>query len=190
MSPQLAAARERMKTTNLSETIASRLKDGPEQVKVVGPLVAHLVKSGWSVDQIVFGHGEWRVPKSPSEATKREKKGPFAGFPVDIAVFDDPDTVGDPRHLLFLIECKQPNETAGVSQLESYFMGEPHVQLGVWANDPTPGASAAFVYRKSDGRMLLKRQKIADLPRPGEAISPEPQRLTFNDLRFLSRICG
>lgn len=169
-------------TTSLSEAIASKLKDGPEQRTVVGPLVARLVEIGWDLGQIMFGHGEWRVPKSPSEATRREKKGAFAGFPVDIAVFDDPGTVGDPRHLLFMIECKQPNETAGVSQLESYFVGEPHVQLGVWANDPTPGASAAFVYRKNDGRMLLKRQKVADLPRPGEAIQPEPQRLTFNDL--------
>lgn len=56
------------------------------------------------------------------------------------------------------------------------------MQLGVWSNDPTPGSRAGFVYRKGDGRMLLKRQKVADLPRPGEAIHPEAQRLTFNDL--------
>ena len=117
-----------------------------------------------------------------SEATKRERQGAFVGFPVDIAVFDDPDNTGDPRHLLFIIECKQPTDTAGVSQLESYFVGEPHVQLGVWANNPTPVAKAAFIYRKTDGRILLKKQTVADLPRPGEAIRPEPQRLTFNDL--------
>jgi type I restriction enzyme M protein len=29
---------------------------------------------------------------------------------------------------------------------------------------------------------LLKRQKLGELPRPGEAIKPEVQRLTFNDL--------
>ena len=122
------------------------------------------------------------MPKSPSEATKREKHTSFNGFPVDIAVFDDPSNVGDPRHLLFIVECKQPTEAAGVSQLESYFVGEPHVRLGVWSNDPTPGAPAIFVYRMSDGRMLLKRQNVSDLPRPGEAIRPETQRLTFNDL--------
>ena len=149
---------------------------------VVGPLVAHLVETGWDLRQIVFGHGEWRVPKTPSEATKRERQRAFVGFPVDIAVFDDPCNTRDPRHLLFLIECKQPTDTAGVAQLESYFVGEPHVQLGVWANNPTRAAKAAFIYRKADGRILLKKQTVADLPRPGEALRPSQQRLTFNDL--------
>jgi len=162
--------------------IQSQLKNTPEQREVVGPLVARLLAAGWNLDQIVFGRSEWRVPKSPSEATKREKHQSFAGFPVDIAVFDEAGNVGDPRHLIFIVECKQPMETAGVAQLESYFVGEPHVQLGAWINDPTPAATAAFIYRKIDGRILLKKQKVSDLPRPGEAIRPETQRLTFSDL--------
>jgi type I restriction enzyme M protein len=166
----------------LPDQIKRKLKDIPEQRDVVGPLVAQLVDAGWNLEQIIFGKSEWRVPKSPSESTKREKHTSFAGFPVDIAVFDDRNNVGDPRHLLFVIECKQATETAGVSQLESYFVGEPHVELGVWANDPTPGAPAIFVYRKSDGRMLLKKRSVADIPRPGEAIRPESVRVTFNDL--------
>lgn len=101
------------------------LKDTPEQRTVVGPLVARLLENGWNLDQIVYGKREWRVPKSPSEATKREKLESFAGFPVDITVFDDPVHTGDPRHLLFVIECKQPTEEAGIAQLESYFVGEP-----------------------------------------------------------------
>jgi type I restriction enzyme M protein len=178
-----ATQTDRMKSKKaLPDGVAGKLKDIPEQQDVVGPLVAQLVESGWHLEQIIFGKAEWRIPKSPSEATKREKHTSFAGFPVDIAVFDDPKNLGDPRHLLFLIECKQSTETAGVSQLESYFVGEPHIQLGVWANDPTPGAPAVFVYRKSDGRMLLKRQKVSDIPRPGEAIRPEKQRVTFTDL--------
>ena len=100
----------RKSTSALPDDIENRLKDGPEQRKVVGPLVARLVEVGWDLRQIIFvifGHGEWRVPKSPSEATKREKYNAFADFPVDIAVFDDASTVDDPRHLLFLIECPQ-----------------------------------------------------------------------------------
>ncbi len=164
------------------DAITKKLKDIPEQRDVVGPLVMRLVTSGWSIDQIIFGKSEWRVPKSPSEATKREKHTSFAGFPVDIAVFDDPKNIGDPRHLLFLIECKQATETAGLAQLEAYFVGEPHVQLGVWANDPTPGAPAVFIYRQRDGRMLLKRRTVSEIPSPGEAIRPDSQRVTFNDL--------
>lgn len=165
-----------------SDAISSKLKNTDEQRLVVGPLVEHLVNIGWSLGQIIFGKSEWRVPSSPSEATKREKGQSFTGFPVDIAVFDQAANAGDPRHLLFIVECKQPTEQAGVSQLESYFVAEPHAQLGVWANNQEVAASGAFLYRKSDGRILLKRQKLGDLPRPGEAIKPETQRLAFNDL--------
>jgi type I restriction enzyme M protein len=131
---------------------------------------------------MIFGKSEWRIPKSPSEQTKREKGQSFNGFPVDIAVFDSVKRCGDPHHLLFIIECKQPTEEAGVSQLEAYFVGEPHVHLGIWANNPVKAATRAFIYRKPDGSMLLKRRQIADIPRPGEQIKPEIQRTTFNDL--------
>jgi type I restriction enzyme M protein len=165
----------------LPSEIADRLKNTREQRDVVGPLAAYLCDLGWGLDQLIFGKQEWFVPKNPSEATRREKKQKFAGFPVDIAAFDKPANVGDPRHLIFIIECKQPDESAGISQLECYFMGEPHVKLGVWANDPTKSAPSIFVYRH-EGRMLLKRRKIADLPRPGDAIRPESPRQTYNDL--------
>ncbi len=131
---------------------------------------------------MVFGKAEWRVPKSPSEATKREKDRSYAGFPVDIAVFDHPDNVRNPRHLLFMVECKQATEEAGVSQLESYFVGEPHAQLGIWANSASLSSRAIFVYRKPDGRVLLRKRVLADVPRPGEAIRIDVQRLTFDDL--------
>lgn len=169
-------------TAVLAPEILDKLKQTPEQLTVVGPLVEYLRSVGWILDQMIFGKQEWRVPKSPSEATRREKGQSYAGFPVDIAVFDDSRTVGDPRHLLFMIECKQPTETAGVAQLESYFIGEPHVQLGAWANNPDPSAACVFLYRKPDGRIFLKRENIAHLPRPGEPIRPEVQRVTFNDL--------
>lgn len=162
--------------------IERELKNTPEQKIVVGPLVARLHENGWSLGQVVYGKNEWRVPKTPSEATKREKQESFTGFPVDIAVFDDPTHVRDPRHLLFVIECKQPTEEAGVAQLESYFVGEPRAQLGVWANNPEPSAPSIFVYRDRTGRIITKKRVIADIPRPGEAIRPEVQRRNFRDL--------
>ena len=162
--------------------IARNLKDTPEQRKVVGPLVGHLVNTGWRLDQIVYGRTEWRVPKTPSEATRREKGHTFAGFPVDIAVFDSPETTGDPRHVLFLIECKPPDELAGVTQLEAYFVGEPHARLGVWVNNPEPSARAVFLYRTPDGRLLLKKHTVSDLPLPNEPIHPGAKRLHFRDL--------
>ena len=125
---------------------------------------------------------EWRVPKSPSEATKREKQESFAGFPVDIAVFDAPAHAGDPTHLLFMIECKQPTEEAGITQLESYFVGEPHTQLGIWANFPEPSARAIFVYRDKGGKIIRKNKLISDIPRSGDRIQPDLQRREFKDL--------
>jgi len=162
--------------------IASRLGSTPEQLRVVGPLVQYLKDQGWRLDQMVFGKKEWFVPKSPSEQTKREKGESYSGFPVDIAVFDSPKTISDPRHLLFIIECKQPEEDAGVTQLEAYFVGEPHVKLGVLANSPDPSSQGAFIYRKTDGGMLVKRRHIKNIPKPGEAIAPDAERITLDDL--------
>jgi len=164
------------------DPVEEKLKNTPEQRLVVGPLVRYLLSLGWRLGQIVFGKEEWYVPKTPSDLTKRERGQRFSGFPVDIAIFDDQITVGDARHVLFLVECKQPDEEAGLSQLEAYFVGEPHARLGVWANNADPGASATFVYRRMDGTALIKPRHIADLPRPGEAIGPETTTLAFNDL--------
>jgi len=158
------------------------LKETREQHDVVGPLVDLLVSRGWKVEQMIFGKTEWRIPKTPSEATKREKGQSFAGFPVDVAVFDGKVHRGDPNHLLFIIECKQPNEKAGVSQLESYFVGEPHASLGVWVNTPAPSAKGAFLYRSPDGRLLLKRLELDKLPRPGDPIAPDVQTTIYSDL--------
>lgn len=166
----------------MKREIEKGLKQGPEQHKVVGPLVFRLCKEGWNLAQIRYGKQEWLVPKIPSEQTKREKGQSFDGFPVDVAVFDDVKNAADPHHLLFVIECKQPDETKGVAQLESYFVGEPHAKLGIWANNPEEAALAVFLYRKSDGGMLPKKKRVADLPTPGEPIEPTAQRTTFADL--------
>lgn len=72
----------------LVEEVRSQLKEGPEQEQVVGPLVQYLLTKGYKLEQIRFGKREWRVPKSPSEAHKREKGRSYEGFPVDIAIFD------------------------------------------------------------------------------------------------------
>ena len=57
----------------MEKRIVDKLKKGPEQKLVVGPLVERLLKNGWLLEQMMFGKNEWRVPKNPSEASKREK---------------------------------------------------------------------------------------------------------------------
>lgn len=170
------------KNSRIANEIRVLLKGTPEQQTVVGPLVQHLLTLGWTLDQMVFGKKEWRIPKSPSEATRREKGHSYAGFPVDIAVFDSPKTCGDPAHILFLIECKQGNDQAGVTQLEAYFVGEPHAQLGIWANSADPSSQGVFLYRGSGGRVILKKTELKKLPCPGDPIAPDVQSLTYEDL--------
>lgn len=166
----------------IDETIEKLLKNTKEQKQVVGPLVKYLVELDWDLKQIVFGKKEWRVPKSPSEATRRQKRQSFDGFPVDIALFDSVKHCGDPRHLLLLVECKQPKEKAGIDQLEIYLSNEPYAKLGVFANSPDKAAPADFIYREPSGRFLRKCKSVNDLPRPGERISVKGQRVLYSDL--------
>lgn len=170
------------KPANLPSWISDQLKDTVEQRTVVGPLVWHLAKQGWQKDQMVFGKKEWRVPKRPSEAMKREKGQSFEGFPVDIAVFDSPKTRGDIHHILFIVECKQESESAGLDQLDTYLALEPHAALGVWSNNAELSSEAIFIYRQAGGVQVVKKRRVDDLPKRGEAIEPEAQRIAFNDL--------
>jgi type I restriction enzyme M protein len=166
----------------LASEIESRLGDTGEQRIVVGPLVARLVEKGWSLDQLIFGSREWRVPARPSEATKREKGAAFTGFPCDIAVFDSPKRLGDPLHLLAIVECKIPDEDRGVSQLETYMGMEPHAKLGIWTNSSDPSAVAVFVYRLPDGSLQRQRRIVGDIPAAGDPVSPTSRRFRFGDL--------
>ena len=166
----------------VEDSIDALLKHTPEQQTVVGPLVRMLISLGWELGQMIFGKKEWRIPKSPSEATKREKVHSFSGFPVDIAVFDSVENCGDPSHILFIVECKRKDERAGVTQLEAYFVGEPHAQLGIWANSADKSSQGVFLYRGMEGRAILKRASLSSLPIPGEAIAPDSRVLNYSDL--------
>ena len=108
-----------MPVAKLDPKISAALKGAPtthpEQHQVVGPLVQRLVDLGWSLEQMIFGKKEYLAPKSPSEASKREKGRSYAGFPVDIAVFDDPKHIGDYRHLV-LAPCDAA-EAVSLTQL-------------------------------------------------------------------------
>ena len=52
----------------LPDYIKDKLKEGPEQTLVVGPLVERLIKNGWAFEQIVFG--KVTVQSSPRQGAK------------------------------------------------------------------------------------------------------------------------
>lgn len=168
--------------TALPANIAGRLRTGPEQQFVVGPIVQRLLKLGWSLDQMVFGKTEWRVPRAPAESNKREKARDYDGFPVDIAVFSDGKHTGDYRHLLFIVECKQPAIDAGLQQIEIYLGLEPHVKLGIWCNSADPASQALFVFKDARGLQIPQKKAVKDLPSPGQKIDPKSAKLRFKDL--------
>lgn len=152
-------------------------KTGPESLLVGKPLLDQLKALGWREDQIQYDP-EWRVPKSPSEAAKREGGKSFAGFPVDFAIFDDTSTRGDWEHVLIIIETKAPDETAGISQLQIYMGLEPSAVLGIWTN----GTETVAVYRAADGKFVTK--KSAPIPGPdNEFLVPGEELLRWNDLQ-------
>lgn len=135
------------------------------------------------MEQIFFGKNEWRVPKNPSEATRREKGISYEGYPVDIAVFSSEERTGDPAYLRIIIETKAPDENAGISQLQIYLGLEPSVPLGIWANSPDPSAVAYFLYR---GKRTPRRRRISDIPPAGFPIIPDRDPLRFLDLAIPS----
>lgn len=103
------------------------------------PVLERLLLLGWEREQIICpspnsDDTEWHVPKTPSEATNRESKRSFKGYPVDIALFDDVEFVNDYEHIVAIIECKEPNKNEGISQLKIYLGLEPHARLGIWTN--------------------------------------------------------
>lgn len=139
-----------------------------------------MLKRGWERNQIVCPSPEsedteWHIPKSPSEATNREAKRKFKGFPVDIALFDDVEYVGDYEHIVALIECKEPSKNEGISQLKIYLGLEPHTRMGVWTN----GSEFVRVY-KLPSAGSFKVIEGSSLPKPNEnMILAGDERITY-----------
>ena len=128
-----------------------------------------------------------QVPKTPSESNKREKKQKYDGYPVDIAVFGSDKHLGDYRHLLFIVECKQPDISVGLQQLEIYLGLEPFIKLGIWANTPDLSAETLFVFKDSKGIQKPGKRTVSDLPSANQKINPASVKFLFNDLVVPSR---
>lgn len=148
------------------------------------PVLETLIALGWNRDQIICPSSdsddtEWHVPKTPSEATNREAKRSFKGYPVDIALFDDVEHVNDYEHIVAIIECKEPNKNEGISQLKIYLGLEPHARLGIWTN----GKEFVRVY-KLPSAGSFKIEEGLGLPKPSEnLILAGDKKITYSDLR-------
>lgn len=148
-----------------------------EHTEVRLPLIDSLIKLGWDKNQLLY-EPEWRVPKTPSEAGKRELGQSFKSFPIDVAIFDHPSHVGEYEHLQVIVETKAPNKSEGVNQLQIYMSLEPHVLLGIWTN----GSDITLVYRTPDGKFDV--QEKGSLPKPTDSlIRAGGEKLKWPDLQ-------
>lgn len=122
---------------------------------------------------------EWRVPQTPSEATKREGGHSFKSWPVDLVLFDDPEQPSDWRNVLAVFEFKKPSMGQGINQLEIDLGLEPRARFGVWSN----GTSTAIVWKLPDGSHKVDRYKELRLPRPEDDFTKAASKaLTWNNL--------
>lgn len=152
---------------------------GPEHEQVRLPLIQALRRAGWKPSQIQYSP-EWKVPASPSQATLREQGRTFTGWPVDVALFRSTRDPNDWTNIIGLIETKEPDETAGVSQLETYLSREPRARFGVWTN----GTRTVTLHRLPDGTFRRQTHQTLTVPDPtaaSEYATPKP--LTFEQLR-------
>ncbi len=149
----------------------------PEHIKTRLPLIEKLTKNlGWEPNQIQF-QPEWRVPKSPSEAAKREESKSYDGFPVDIAIFDTVENLGNWEHIQIIFETKKPDVTSGISQLEIYMSREPRVKVGYWTN----GSDLVGLFRDAEGQ-FIRRDNIS-LPKPTDnLLIPTKEPIKWDDL--------
>jgi type I restriction enzyme M protein len=156
-------SKQKQTRQKIRDTITGiELLAGDEEALATQPLLKMLLERGWSAKQIQ-SRPQWRVPARPSDHTSEGRK---RGFPVDIAIFDSEENIGNPDALRIICECKKPNEKDGIGQLKDYMSHEPEVRLGIWFN----GLEFAFVYRDQDG-FHLRRNRA--LPRPSDALDKD-----------------
>lgn len=158
-----------------------RTLSGPEHQVARLPTVKALLAAGWTPDQLQW-QPEWRVPKSPHDAAKREGGKSFAGWPVDLVLFDRPGGYQTWEHVVAICEFKAPSLDEGISQLEIYLNREPRARMGYWTN----GTSDVRVYRLPNG--TFKHRRGAGLPRPDETFEQQSEKpLTYPDLMLPSQ---
>lgn len=149
---------------------------GPENLLTRMPLVEKLLELGWDSKQLKYSP-EWRIPKRPSEAAKREAGYKFDAFPVDLVIFDDISNVDNWEHIKAIFETKKPDIESGLSQLEIYLSLEPRAVVGYWTN----GVEISALFRTADGK--FKRVDHAKLPTPEDnLLFPSDKPITWEDL--------
>ena len=134
---------------------------GSEEIDATQPLITLLLGLGWPATRLRT-RPQWKVPKTPSEASRREVGQSYQGFPCDIVLFATAEQSYEKVQII--CECKKPTLDAGVEQLKTYLNLEPAARIGIWYN----GKRHAIVYRDGQGGYEVDAAVL--LPRPGESL--------------------
>lgn len=151
---------------------------GPEHTQARLPVIEAMKVLGWDERQLQW-KPEWRVPKSPHDAAKREGGHGYAHWPVDLVLFEDANAPLDWQNVLGIFEFKRPTLSEGVSQLEIYLAREPRARFGLWTN----GTESVTVYKLADGTFKSVKHSDLRLPSPGDDFEQASSKaLTYRDL--------
>ena len=152
---------------------------GPEHNEVRLPIINQLKALGWDESQLQW-KPEWRVPRTPHDAAKREGKHGFQYWPVDLVLFQNPEKPRNWENVLGIFEFKRPDLEEGISQLQIYLGLEPRARFGVWSN----GKKSAVVYKLPTGEFKVTKYDDIWLPKPSDDFElPASKAITFRDLR-------
>jgi len=158
----------------------AQVRATPEEVGAIQVFAARLVEDYGYKKQQIQTHPQFRVRKRPSDEAKE--------YPVDIAVFRSAEK--SEENLLIIVECKEPNEEAGLRQLEIYMDMSP-VEVGVWFN----GNAHAYIRKQfvTGGGWVYepmpnipqRGQRIEDIGRFNRKALKPPHNLkaVFKDIR-------
>jgi len=132
-----------------------KVRATPEEVWAVQVFAARLVEDyGYKKNQIQT-HPQFRVRKRPSDEAKE--------YPVDIAVFSSAEK--SEETLFMIVECKEPDEQAGLRQLKIYMDMSP-AEIGVWFN----GNAHAYIRKQYiDGGGWIY-ELIPNIPQRGQRV--------------------
>ncbi|MDA2040169.1 N-6 DNA methylase [Bacillus cereus] len=156
--------------------VSTIVRESKEHLYTRLPLIDKLIELGWDPHQLQF-QPEWHVPKTPSEAAKREAGKSYQGFPVDVAIFDSGENAGEWEHIQIIIETKQPDINSGLSQLEIYMSLEPRALVGYWTN----GHDIVGLFRNAEGKFIKKEN--VNLPKPTDnLLIPTEKPIKWGDL--------
>lgn len=150
-----------------------QVKSTPEEIQAVQPFSKILVDDYGYPKSHIQTRPQWHVKVRPSD-TKKE-------YPVDIAVFTDPNHCDD--NFFIVVECKKKNRKDGRTQLEDY-MRLSKAYLGVWYN----GEERMYLRKiEKDGKVLF--EEIPNIPRYGERLE-DLGKFRRKDLRPAENLRG